>query len=59
METKDKNITVTKKGKIRHFDFAKKPVSPCFLMNVAKYIISFPDLKKRGLSLKKTDMEKV
>ena len=28
-------------------------------MNVAKYVISFPDLKKRGLSLKKTDMEKV
>ncbi len=47
------------KNKIRHFDFQKKPISPCFLMSLAKGIISFPDLKKRGAVLTKTNMEKI
>ena len=45
------------KSKIKHFDFEKKPITPCFLMNVAKWIISWPDLKKRGAVLTKTNME--
>lgn len=45
------------KSKIKHFDFQKKPISPCFLMSVAKGIISWPDLKKRGAVLTKTNME--
>lgn len=45
------------KSKIKHFDFEKKPISPCFLMSVAKGIISWPDLKKRGAVLTKTNME--
>lgn len=46
-------------SKIRRFDFAKKPSSPCFLMSVAKGIISFPDLKKRNFRLEKIGMEGV
>lgn len=44
------------KDKVKRFNFAKKPKRPGFLMNVAKEIISRPDLKKRGFQLKKTDM---
>ncbi len=44
---------------IRRFDFQKKPISPCFLMSWAKYLISFPDLKKRKFVLKKINMEDV
>ena len=44
------------KNKIKHFDFQKKPITPCFLMNVAKGIISWPDLKKRGAVLTKTNI---
>lgn len=47
------------KDKIRRFDFAKKPVNPCFLMTAAKLIISWPDLKKRKLKLEKVNMEGV
>lgn len=49
----------TTKQKVRHFDFAKKPQNPCFLMSMAKYIISFPDLKKRKFHLEKVGMENV
>lgn len=45
------------KSKIKHFDFQKKPITPCFLMSVAKGIISWPDLKKRGAVLTKVNME--
>lgn len=45
------------KNKIKHFNFEKKPITPCFLMNVAKWIISWPDLKKRGAVLKKINVE--
>ncbi len=45
------------KRKIKHFDFQKKPITPCFLMSVAKGIISWPDLKKRGAVLTKTNMK--
>lgn len=44
---------------IKRFDFAKKPTNPCFLMSVAKGIISFPDLKKRNFKLEKINMEGV
>ena len=47
------------KSKVKHFDFQKKPISPCFLMNVAKWIISWPDLKKRGAVLTKVNMEDI
>lgn len=44
---------------VRHFDFAKKPIRPCFLMSLAKWIISFPDLRKRGFTYEKINMEGV
>ena len=47
------------KSKIKHFDFQKKPITPCFLMSVAKGIISWPDLKKRGAVLTKVNMEDI
>ena len=47
------------KRKIKHFDFQKKPITPCFLMSAAKWIISWPDLKKRGAVLTKTNMEDI
>ena len=47
------------KSKIKSFDFQKKPITPCFLMNVAKWVISWPDLKKRGAVLTKTNMEDI
>ena len=43
--------------KPKSFDFSKKPKSPCFLMSVAKHIISFPDLRKRKFTLEKINME--
>ena len=48
-----------KKERVKHFDFAKRPNDPCFLMSVAKNIISFPDLKKRNFKLTKINMENV
>lgn len=47
------------KSKIKHFDFQKKPITPCFLMSVAKGIISWPDLKKRGAVMTKVNMEEI
>ena len=43
--------------RIKHFDFEKKPITPCFLMGAAKLIISWPDLKKRKAVLTKINME--
>ena len=43
--------------KPKSFDFSKKPKNPCFLMGVAKHIISFPDLRKRKFTLEKINME--
>ena len=43
--------------KPKSFDFSKKPKNPCFLMSVAKHIISFPDLRKRKFTLEKINME--
>ena len=50
---------VSKKDRVRRFDFKKKPHKPGFLMPVAKNIISFPDLKKRGAVIRKHDMEDI
>lgn len=47
------------KEKIQRFDFAKKPHRPWFLFQAAKWIISQPDLKKRGFQLEKIGMEGV
>lgn len=46
-------------AKIKHFDFAKKPKNPCFIMSIAKGIISFPDLKKRNAKITKEGMEEL
>ena len=43
--------------KVKRFNFKKKPMKPTFLMSLAKHIISWPDLKKRGAVLKKIRME--
>ncbi len=51
--------TVRNEAGIRCFDFGKRPKSPCFLMTLAKYLISFPDLKKRKFKLTKLNMEGV
>lgn len=47
------------KRKVRHFDFKKKPHKPSFLMGVAKHVLSFPDLKKRGAVIRKHNMEEL
>lgn len=44
-------------SKIKHFDFTKKPKNPCFIMSIAKGIISFPDLKRRNAKITKEGME--
>lgn len=50
---------IPERSRIKHFDFQKKPISPCFLMGLAKLIISWPDLKKRGAVLTKINMEEI
>ncbi len=45
------------KSKVKHFNFEKKPITPCFLMSLAKLIICKPDLKKRKAVLTKTNMD--
>ncbi len=45
--------------KVKYFDFKKKPHKPSFLMGLAKSIISFPDLKKRGAVIRKHNMEEL
>ncbi len=47
------------KEKIKHFNFEKKPISPTFIMGLAKGIISFPDLRKRKAKLTKVGMEDI
>ena len=48
-----------RKDKIKRFDFAKKPITPTFIMRLAKEIISFPDLRKRKAKLTKVGMEEI
>ncbi|MBQ8797947.1 MAG: hypothetical protein IJZ55_00110 [Lachnospiraceae bacterium] len=48
-----------KKEKIKRFNFEKKPISPTFIMGLAKGIISFPDLRKRKAKLIKVGMEEI
>lgn len=48
-----------KKEKIKRFNFEKKPISPTFIMRLAKEIISFPDLRKRKAKLSKVGMEEI
>ena len=48
-----------KKEKIKRFNFEKKPISPTFIMRLAKEIISFPDLRKRKAKLTKVGMEEI
>lgn len=48
-----------KNGLVEHFDFAARPKRPTFLLWLAKQIISFPDLKRRGAKITKQDMEGV
>ena len=54
-----KNIKVTKvsKDKVKHFDFAKKPKTPCFLFPFAREVICKPGLKSRDFKMTKTNME--
>lgn len=57
--SKQIRVTKVKKEKVKHFNFAKKPIKPTFIMGLAKGIISFPDLKKRKFKLEKINMEEV
>ena len=50
-------VTKVKKENVRHFDFAKKPIKPTFIMSLAKWIISWPDLKKRNFQWKKKEVQ--
>lgn len=50
-------VTKVKKENIKSFDFSKKPIKPTFLMSLAKWIISWPDLKKRNFKLTKVGMD--
>ena len=63
MKNKNRRMVTAYRGpsrdKIKHFDFAKKPHDPCFLLGVAKAIICKPDLKKRNFKLTKTNMENI
>lgn len=43
----------------KSFDFKKKPIKPTFIMSLAKHIISFPDLKKRGFTYEKIGMDEL
>ena len=52
-------VTKAKKENIKSFDFSKKPIKPTFLMTLAKWIISWPDLKKRKFKLTKVGMENI
>lgn len=45
------------RDKIKRFNFAKKPIKPTVIMLAAKYIISFPDLKKRKAKITKINMD--
>lgn len=54
---RSKKITRVTKENVKHFDFAGKPHKPSFLLGLAKVLISFPDLKKRGAKLVKRDMD--
>jgi hypothetical protein len=47
------------KDRVKRFDFRKKPHKPSFLLGVAKGVISWPDLKKRGARIEKIDMEEL
>ena len=49
----------TKAKKIRRFDFSKKPIRPCFIMTLAKWIISWPDLRNREFNFEKVNMDGV
>ena len=53
--SKDIKVTKVKKENIKSFDFTKKPIRPTFLMNLAKWIISWPDLKREILNWKKSE----
>ena len=43
--------------KNKPFDFKKVPKRPTFLLTMAKRMISWPDLKKRGFTYEKVNME--
>ena len=51
--------TTVKRENVKSFDFAKQPIRPTFIMSLAKWIISWPDLKKRNLQLQKKGMENI
>ena len=48
-----------KKDKIKKFDFKRKPTKHAWLIPVAKGILSFPDIKKRGAVIRKHDREDI
>ena len=52
-----RKVTKATRENVKSFDFAKKPINPKILFPVARHVVSKPLLKKRGYSLKKTNME--
>lgn len=49
----------TPKDKVKKFDFKKHPHKPWFTMTLAKKILSFPDMKKRGAVIRKHNMDDI
>ena len=47
------------KDKVKRFDFRRRPIKHAWLSPVAKGILSFPDLKKRGAVIRKHNMEDI
>ena len=44
------------KSKIEHFDFEKRPRYPIFLLHTIRYILCYPDLKKRDFHWNKFEV---
>lgn len=50
-------MRIPAKDKVRRFDFKKRPHKPSALIWLAKRVISFPDMKKRGAVVRKHNMD--
>jgi 1-acyl-sn-glycerol-3-phosphate acyltransferase len=54
---RNKKITKVKKDQVKHFDFAKKPKTPCFLIPFVTKCICQPIINSRGFKLEKSNMD--
>ena len=54
---RNKKVTKVKKEQVKHFDFAKKPKTPCFLIPFVTKCICEPIIKSRNFKLEKINMD--